>query len=119
MSLRGEEEASKLLLHPLLTTQSKIVVQDGQEAFSNATSLSPHPAVWSPTKPTSLRAADPSEEWREHFSRHSMSMSEFPGSLSPVNLPLGSDIGDGSLCVQVPLISRHCHRFPSFAYNRL
>jgi hypothetical protein len=37
-----------------------------------------------------------------------MGLSEFPDTFPPVILHFGGDIGDGSLCVEVPLI--HCHR---------
>ncbi len=50
------------------------------------------------------------------FSWHVLGLREFPGTLPPVILHFSSDIGDGSLCNEVPLIRHCCHRFLSFTF---
>jgi hypothetical protein len=40
------------------------------------------------------------------FSWHSMGLNEFPDTLLPVILHFSGDMGDGSLCTEMPLI-RH------------
>ncbi len=44
------------------------------------------------------------------LSLNDMGLSEFPDTLPPVILHFGGDIGDGSLCVQGPLIRRRRRR---------
>jgi hypothetical protein len=43
--------------------------------------------------------------------RNVMGLSEIPDTLPLVILHFGGDIGDGSLCVQGPLIRRRCRWF--------
>jgi hypothetical protein len=55
-----------------------------------------------------------------HSGRHVMGLREFCDILSPVILKFGGHIGDGSLCVEISLISRRRRRFFYFAfYKRL
>jgi hypothetical protein len=47
-----------------------------------------------------------------HFSQHFMGLSEFHDTLSLIILHFSSDIGDGSLCIEISQI-HHRHRlFP-------
>ncbi len=69
-----------------------------------APSSSPSKVVWSPTWPSSLRVAGPRERGMNCFSQHAMGLSKFPDSLPSIILHSSSNIGNGSLCIEVPLI---------------
>jgi hypothetical protein len=40
-----------------------------------------------------------------------MGLSEFPDTLALVIIHFGNDIGEGNLCIEVPLIGRRCRLF--------
>jgi hypothetical protein len=42
-----------------------------------------------------------------------MGLKEFPGTFPPVILHFGSNIGNGNLCIEVPLIGQCRHLFPN------
>jgi hypothetical protein len=60
----------------------------------------PSKAVWSPTWPTSWRAAGSHKCCKNSFGWHVMDLSEFPDTLLLFIFHFGGDIGDGSLYVK-------------------
>jgi hypothetical protein len=49
-----------------------------------------------------------------NYSQHFMGLSEFHDTLSLIILHFSSDIGDGSLCLEISRIRHHGHLLPLF-----
>jgi hypothetical protein len=105
---------ASLLFAPGKIANSENIVQDGQEMVAfiamNTLHILTCSFIISSLSNLVTHLANFFENWRSvkrgmnYFSWHVMGLSEFPDTLSPIILHFSSDIGSGSLSIEVSLV---------------